>query len=142
MSDLSCLTYLKYSDFSSFDAIFAVIILSYDNNSPFTFSEAKNDKDLWGSLVESSVGASLANGIIGKNIRLFYWLGNNHEVDFVLLSGKSVVAIEVKSGKKKQNLPGIELFSKAFKVTKKLLVGTNGIPLEEFFIIPLEKLFD
>lgn len=103
--------------------------------------EARLDTDFWGRLVESAVGASLANNIKGKDIRLFYWSGRNREVDFVLARGDALVAIEVKSGRRKTNLPGIEAFSREFPVKRKLLVGSQGIPLEEFFLMPAEAWF-
>ncbi len=95
-----------------------------------------------GDIVESSVGATILNKIKGKGIELFYWAGNNREVDFVICKGKTIIAVEVKSGRKKVNLPGIELFSKEFNVNKKLLVGAGGIPIKEFLTVPIETLFD
>lgn len=107
-----------------------------------SFLEAQKNKEFWGHLVESSVGATILNKIKGKGIELFYWLGNNREVDFVICKGKSIIAIEVKSGRKKTNLSGMELFSKEFKVKKTLLVGEGGIPIKEFLTVPIETLFD
>ncbi len=104
--------------------------------------ELKQDTDSWGRLVESSVGATLANGLKGKPGDLFYWAGRNHEVDFVLCKGNQLVAIEVKSGRRKAALPGIEAFSKEFDVKRKLLVGAQGIKLEEFLMTPAEKWLD
>jgi predicted AAA+ superfamily ATPase len=104
--------------------------------------ETKLEPDHWGRWVESAVGSSLANGIIGKNIELFYWSSRNREVDFVLSRNKEVVAIEVKSGRNKGNFPGLEAFSKEFKIKRKLLVGPQGIPVGEFLLTPPEKLFD
>ena len=109
--------------------------------STLSFEEAKNQSDFWGSLVESSIGATLANGIRGRSLELSYWSSRNREVDFVLSRGHTVIAIEVKSSRKKTSLPGIEAFSKEFAVKKKLLVGSHGIPLEEFFCVPLEEWF-
>lgn len=105
------------------------------------FSHAKNDREAWGRLVESAVGAGLANAAHGTDIRLYYWAGKNTEVDYVLTKGKRIIAIEVKSGRKKGNLPGIENFSREFPVTKKLLVGEQGIPLKEFFNTPIQDFF-
>jgi uncharacterized protein len=51
-------------------------------------------------------------------------------------TGKTVVAIEVKSGSRKEGLPGMDSFEKAFKPKRKLLVGGDGIPLEKFMLIP------
>lgn len=103
--------------------------------------KAKHDTDFWGRLVESSVGAYLANNIRGKDIRLFYWSSRNREIDFVLARSDTLVAIEVKSGRKKTNLPGMDAFSKEFSVHRKLLVGAQGMPLEDFFLSPPETWF-
>lgn len=66
----------------------------------------------------------------------------NREVDFVLHRSEVLVAIEVKSGRRKTNLPGIEAFSKTFRVKRKLLVGAQGIPLREFLLTPPEEWLD
>jgi len=108
---------------------------------PDKMGEAKQDPDFWGRLVESAVGSSLANGIIGKNIELFYWASRNREVDFVLSRKNELVVIEVKSGRNKGSLPGIAAFSEKSKVKRKLLVGSQGISLDEFLLIPPEELF-
>jgi len=106
-----------------------------------TFEDVKSDREAWGRLVESAVGAGLANAVKGTDIRLYYWAGGNVEVDYVLTKGERIIAIEVKSGRKKGSLPGIEKFSKEFPVTRKLLVGEQGIPLKEFFKTPVQGLF-
>jgi len=109
---------------------------------PDNMGKTKLKPDHWGRWVESAVGSSLANGIIGKNIELFYWSSRNREVDFVLSRNKEVVAIEVKSGRNKGSFPGIEAFSKEFKVKRKLIVGHRGISLREFLLTAPEELFD
>jgi len=106
-----------------------------------TLEEAKKDTGYWGRLVESAVGASLYAGLSEVEGELYYWSGRNREVDFVLSRGDVLVAIEVKSGRKKTNLPGIEAFSKEFKVKRKLLVGPHGIPVDQFLLTPIETLF-
>jgi len=110
--------------------------------SQLTLNEARQDPEFWGRLVESAIGASLANGIRGKNIDLFYWSSGNREVDFVLCRGRELIAIEVKSGKRRTNLPGIGAFSKEFKVKRKLLVGAQGIQPKDFLLTPPEKWFE
>ena len=107
--------------------------------SQLNLGEAKQDNDFWGRLVESAIGAALMNGLRGENIELFYWSSRNREVDFVLSRRKSLVALEVKSGRRKVTLPGIEAFSTEFRVTKKLLVGAQGIPVEDFLLTPPPK---
>ena len=51
-------------------------------------------------------------------------------------SGRVTVAIEVKSGSTKPVLPGMEALGKEFKISRKLLVGGDGIPIEEFLLKP------
>lgn len=104
--------------------------------SQFNLEQAKQNSDFWGRLVESAIGAALMNGLRGENIELFYWSGRNREVDFVLAGGASLAILEVKSGRRKVTLPGIEAFSNEFPVTRKLLVGAQGIPVEDFLLTP------
>lgn len=106
--------------------------------SPLTFETAKEDPEFCGRLTESAIGASLLNGIEGTGASLFYWLDRNHEVDFVLHRGNTLVAIEVKSGRTKTALPGIESFARLFEVKRKLLVGPQGIPVEDFMSTSVE----
>lgn len=106
------------------------------SQSLLSLEDAKQDNDFWGRLVESSIGASLMNGIKGESIELFYWSSRNREVDFILSGGENLVAIEVKSGRRKVTLPGIDTFSKEFPVKKILLVGAQGIPIADFLLTP------
>ena len=108
---------------------------------PLDLDEALIKPEYWGRLVETAVGNFLANTIKGSELELSYWAGRNREVDFVLSRGQDIVAIEVKSGRRKAALPGTEAFSKEFKVKRNLLVGKQGIPLEQFFLTPPEEWF-
>ncbi|GAB4378660.1 MAG: hypothetical protein Kow0042_27310 [Calditrichia bacterium] len=110
--------------------------------SGLSFSQAKQNLQFWGRLVESAVGAYLFNASQDKNIEIFYWLERNREVDFVLSRGNDLVAIEVKSTRRRDYLPGISLFSSRFPVKKKLLVGADGIPLSEFLTTDPKVWFD
>ena len=101
-----------------------------------TLAEARQNGDYWGRLVESCVGAHLFNTSYGTHIELTYWRERNQEVDFILQQGKTIVAIEVKSGRRREPLPGMEAFANRFKPKRKLLVGGQGIALEEFLTKP------
>lgn len=103
------------------------------------FEEAREDTAWWGRLVESAVGATLVNGCIGTDMEVYYWTARNQEVDFVLRRGKHVAGIEVKSGTRKDNLPGMKQFTKEFPVSRTWLVGADGISLEEFFLTPVSE---
>lgn len=98
-----------------------------------SFQDARKDPEFWGRLVESAVGAHLANSIVGTGAELFYWSSRNVEVDFVLTKGEKRIAFEVKSTRRPTMLPGLAAFEKEFGATTKLLVGGQGMPLEEFF---------
>ena len=89
-------------------------------------------------MVESTIGAYLANSIRGTGLELTYWRQGNQEVDFVLAKGKKLVAIEVKSGVRPSAAPGLEAFEKEFGKVKKFLIGAQRIPLEEFLENSLE----
>lgn len=108
-------------------------------HSHLSFEAAQQERDFWGRLVESAVGAHILNSAAGTNIEVFYWREGNREVDFILRSGRSITAIEVKSGRHRETLPGMEAFAKAFKPQHQLLVGGQGIPLEEFFLTPVRR---
>jgi predicted AAA+ superfamily ATPase len=101
-----------------------------------TAAEARQDGNYWGRLVESCVGAHLLNTSFGTNIELTYWRERNQEVDFILRQGKTTVAIEVKSGRRAESLPGMAAFVTHFKQKRKLLVGGQGIELAEFLTKP------
>jgi len=92
----------------------------------------QKDPELWGRLVESSVGATLINLMKSRGGEVFYWAGNNREVDFVIQHKNKLSAIEVKSGARKTCLPGMEAFAEMYPRCRKLLVGAQGIPLEQF----------
>lgn len=83
----------------------------------------------------------LANRIRGTSIRLYYWNERNHEVDFVLARGAQLAAIEVKSGRRKESLPGLRLFAREFKPVKKWLVGADGLAIEECLRMEPEEFF-
>ncbi len=101
-----------------------------------SLAEARGDGDYWGRMVESAVGAHLYNSSFGTDLSVTYWRERNHEVDFVLQQGKTIVAIEVKSGGRRESFPGMEAFARQFKPKRKLLVGGQGIALEEFLSKP------
>jgi predicted AAA+ superfamily ATPase len=99
--------------------------------------EARSDREFYGRLVESAVGAHLANAAAAGLCDLFYWRERNREVDFVLRAGKALVAVEVKSGRSPDTFSGLGAFSDAFTPRRTLLVGGGGIPLAEFLSRPV-----
>jgi predicted AAA+ superfamily ATPase len=118
--------------------VFNNALLSSQSND--NFEKTIIDPALWGRLVESSIGTHLINHRISEKYNLYYWREGSYEVDFVLEKEDKVIAIEVKSGMKAENR-GMEIFSGKFKPEKMLLVGTGGIPQNEFLKINPEELF-
>ena len=99
---------------------------------------ARQDHELWGRLVESAVGAHLVNGTVGEDCEVFYWRERSREVDFVVRFGRLLTAIEVKSGRSTGSLAGMTAFGEAFHPDRKLLVGGDGIAVEDFLSQPVE----
>jgi predicted AAA+ superfamily ATPase len=106
--------------------------------SGYSLKEAKADREYWGHLVESAVGAHLVNAATAGECEVFYWRERNVEVDFIIRGGRTLTALEVKSGRASQTQSGLQLFSDAFHPQRKLLVGGDGIALESFFSRPAE----
>ncbi len=103
-----------------------------------TLVQARADREFWGRLVETAVGAHLSNAAADGLCEVFYWRQRNREVDFVVRVGRVLTAIEVKSGRNSQALPGMAAFVSAFQPARGLLVGGDGIAVEEFLSRPVE----
>ena len=106
--------------------------------SGLTLKEARADREFWGRLTESAVGAHLANAAATGVCEVFYWRDRDKEVDFVVRAGRSLVAVEVKSGRVREGQAGLAAFAQAFKPKRALLIGGDGIPVEHFLSRPLE----
>lgn len=100
-------------------------------------TEARTDFTHWGRLVESAVGAHLVNGTASADYRIFWWRDGNQEVDFVIQAGRRLIALEVKSGPVSRAHRGLAAFSERFAVDRALLIGGDGIALEEFLMQPM-----
>ena len=109
--------------------------------SQVTRDELLKSRDLWGRLVESATGAHLVNQSYSGDYLVNYWSERNYEVDFLLKKGDALIAIEVKSGSKKSSLAGITTFANRFPVRRKILIGGDGIPIEDFLKMPVVSLF-
>ena len=106
--------------------------------SGLTLMQARTDHEFWGHLTESAVGAHLANAAQAGVCDVFYWRERDKEVDFVVHAGRRLTAIEVKSGRARHAQPGLAAFAETFKPKRKLLVGGDGISVEEFLSSPVE----
>ena len=53
-------------------------------------------------------------------------------------AGDAITAIEVKSGRVRDTLPGMAAFAEAFRPARTLLVGGDGIAIDDFLSKPVE----
>ena len=109
--------------------------------SGYSFDEAKADRTFWGRIAESAVGAHLCNTAT-PDIGVYYWRESPYEVDFVIRRGPRLVAIEVKSGSGRVNALSKGEFEKRFRPHRWLVVGDEGIRLNEFLQAPAAEWFE
>jgi len=104
------------------------------------FSAVRNNPAEWGRVVESAVGAYLANEAMKGAFTLYYWRDRNDEVDFVIERNEKLIAIEVKStfpGNKR----GMMAFQKKYNPVKTISVDNRILPWQEFIRINPSDLF-
>lgn len=104
------------------------------------YSEITNEPKEMGRYAESAIGAHLLNSSLNKKYNLYYWNENNYEVDFALESAGRLIAIEVKTGKDSKN-SGLGKFESMFQPQASFIIGTDGIPIEEFLATDPYSLF-
>jgi predicted AAA+ superfamily ATPase len=103
------------------------------------FDEARADGGVWGRLVESAVGAHLVNAAATEDVEVGYWREGDREVDFVLGRGRTTVAVEVKTGKARGDHAGLDAFLGAHPRSRPLLIGGDGIPVDDFLRRPVRS---
>lgn len=97
-----------------------------------SFEQARRDPAHWGRLVENAVGAHLLNHLQGFAYEVTYWRERDDEVDYVVRRGDALWAIEVKSGRPGRPAAGLRSFLRRHPRAVPLIVGSGGIPLEQF----------
>lgn len=106
-----------------------------------TYEKALSNSKIWGRLAESAIGAHLINNAITNNYTVYYWREKNDEVDFILERKNTLIALEVKTGRRAEN-NGMHVFAQTFKPKKVLLIGTGGIGIETFLRMNPGDLFN
>lgn len=105
-----------------------------------SFDQIQLNPEMWGRHVESAIGAHLINESRIADFQLFYWRHRNNEVDFVLKRGKTIIGLEVKSGRTQQS-KGLNAFKQLFAPLKIILIGNTGLKWQEFLKINPGELF-
>jgi len=98
--------------------------------------ELRADPEAWGRQVEVAVGAHLLNTAPADGVDVTWWRERNNEVDFVIARGRSVLAIEVKTGRRRAHRNGLAAFQAAYPETNTLVVGEGGLELGRFLERP------
>lgn len=106
-----------------------------------TFELDHIDTNSWGRWVESAIGAFLVGQAEELDYEVYYWRERNDEVDYIVVTDETSTAIEVKSGRRGMN-SGLPKFCAQFNPTQSLVVGTNGVSIEDFLSCDLEKLLN
>lgn len=105
------------------------------------YHKAFTTPSLWGRWVESTIGSYLLNQVDEYDYKLFYWRERDDEVDFILEYNRQCIAIEVKSGRRTTN-KGLSIFSDKFHPIHSFVVGSGGIPIEEFLTWDIYNLLE
>ena len=90
------------------------------------------DKDWFGRIFENAIGAHLCK----RFSEVTYWREGNDEVDFVVVVDRYVIAIEVKSDRRKSTT-GLAKFQSKFPGSKAIL---KDIELGEKFLLSEDPL--
>jgi hypothetical protein len=110
------------------------------SQSRLNYKEIKNDHAAWGRIVESAIGAYLANEAMKGIINLYYWRDRNDEVDFVIERGGNLIGVEVKSTFSR-NKKGLIAFKKIFSQVRTITLDDQIFPWHEFIRIKPVELF-
>lgn len=105
-----------------------------------SYEKDRIDPQIWGRWIESAVGSYLLGRAEDGGYSVYYWRERSDEVDFIIVRQGEVMALEVKSGRRGMN-SGIPKFNELFHPKHSLVIGTDGIPFEEFFRMRIEDLF-
>ena len=105
-----------------------------------SYEKDRIDPQIWGRWIESAVGAYLLGRAEEGGYSVYYWRERSNEVDFIIVRQGEVMALEVKSGRRGMN-SGIPKFNDLFHPKHSLVIGTDGIPFEEFFRMRIDDLF-
>jgi predicted AAA+ superfamily ATPase len=104
------------------------------------FKKIAGEPAQWGRIVESSIGAHLINYSLTENFKVHYWRHRNDEIDFVLEKRGQLIGLEVKSSAT-GNTSGMAAFKSKYTPDKVLLIGSSGMPWQEFLQINPAEIF-
>ena len=127
----------RYQSVPKYQVYNNALLTAYKGTS---YEKDRIDPQTWGRWVESAVGAYLLGGAEEGSYNVYYWRERSHEVDFIIVRQGEVIALEVKSGRRGMN-SGLPKFCELFQPKHALVIGTDGIPFDDFFRMKIEDLF-
>lgn len=127
----------RYQSVPKYQVYNNALLTAYKGTS---YEKDRIDPQIWGRWVESAVGAYLLGGAEEGSYNVYYWRERSNEVDFIIVRQEEVIALEVKSGRRGMN-SGLPKFCELFQPKHALVIGTDGIPFDDFFRMKIEDLF-
>ena len=127
----------RYQSIPKYQVYNNALLTAYKGTS---YEKDRIDPQIWGRWVESAVGAYLLGGAEEGSYNVYYWRERSNEVDFIIVRQGEVIALEVKSGRRGMN-SGLPKFCELFQPKHALVIGTDGIPFDDFFRMKIEDLF-
>ena len=127
----------RYQSVPKYQVYNNALLTAYKSTS---YEKDRIDPQIWGRWVESAVGAYLLGGAEEGSYNVYYWRERSNEVDFIIVRQGEVIALEVKSGRRGMN-SGLPKFCELFQPKHALVIGTDGIPFDDFFRMKIEDLF-
>lgn len=127
----------RYQSVPKYQVYNNALLTAYKGTS---YEKDRIDPQIWGRWVESAVGAYLLGGAEEGSYNVYYWRERSNEVDFNIVRQGEVIALEVKSGRRGMN-SGLPKFCELFQPKHALVIGTDGIPFDDFFRMKIEDLF-
>ena len=126
----------RYQSVPKFQVFNNALLTAYRGT---TYDKDRIDPQIWGRWVESAVGGYLLGGAEDGGYKVYYWRERSDEVDYIVASQGTAIALEVKSGRRGMN-SGLPKFCENFHPRRALVIGTDGIPFKEFFHMKIEDL--
>ena len=128
----------KYKSVPKYQVYNSALLSATANKS---FEDTYTSPEEWGRWVETAVGVHLISNAKRGGYKVFYWRENNDEIDFVLQKSNRLVALEVKSGRRKKN-SGLVAFGNKYVSSLRLVIGGETFPIEQFLQTNPSRLFE
>jgi len=97
-----------------------------------SITEARQDGDYWDGWSNPASALTWSIPVLERTSASPIGASETMKWTLFLQQGKTTVAIEVKSGARRQSFPGMDAFVRLCKPKRQLLVADRALPLEEF----------